>query len=426
VTVVIVCVFSTFICEAISMRALVVLTAAAACMGMPGPQNFAPDFHDAGHTDTTMLGNKIHELGLDVSVELQKPGNVVISPLSISALLSVLLMGSAGATRQQLRRGLRFEETHSENDIHVSFQMLMEHITREGPDVTLNVANGLFLQKGAGIVYNFTQKAHEYYNSVVSTLDFHNSSIASTNTINEWVKKSTSDMIPQLFTQPLDPLTTFVAVNTVFFNGKWLTPFTAEWTNDREFDTGAGKIQIPTMSGTITVNYVDIPELEAHMAALPYKGNHQSMYIILPKGPVTADLEPLELELSADKINSLIKNMTSLHMRVMLPRMRLSFKSSLRDTLKKLHMDLMFNPVRANFSRLTNSPVWVNDVLHETVIEVTEEGTKAAAATASNFNRMGTSRTFIVNRPAIFFIRDNASGVPLFWGRLVRPEPLRT
>ncbi|XP_045114938.1 LOW QUALITY PROTEIN: leukocyte elastase inhibitor-like [Portunus trituberculatus] len=408
------------------MRALVLLAAATACMAMPGPQTFSLSLPASRATHQTTLGDKIHELGLDVSMELQKPGNVVISPLSISALLSVLMMGSAGRTRQELLRGLHFDDAHSENDVHLSFQRLMEDISSDGPDVTLNVANGLFLQRGAGVLYNFTQKARTHYNSVVSTLDFHNSSVKSTETINNWIKESTSGMIPNLFKQPLDPPTTFVAVNTVFFNGKWLTPFDPMMTKDREFDTGAGKVQVPIMSNTFIVNYIDIPELEAHMAAFPYKGNRQAMYVILPTGQPTANLEPLELELSAEKINSLIGKMTPLEMRVWLPRMRLSFKSSLRDTLKKLHMASMFNPAAANFSRLTTLPVWVDDVLHETVIEVSEEGTKAAAATGSDFNRMGTSRTFIINRPAIIFIRDEVSGVPLFWGRLVRPEPLRT
>ena len=359
-------------------------------------------------------------------MELQKPGNVVISPLSIGALLSVLMMGSAGRTHQELRRGLRFEGAHSEDDVHLSFQTLMEDISSDGPDVTLNVANGLFLQRGSRIIYNFTQKARTHYNSVVTTLDFHNSSVASTETINNWVKESTSGMIPNLFTEPLDPLTTFVAVNTVFFNGKWLTPFDPMMTKEREFDTGAGKVQVPIMSGTFTVNYINIPELEAHMAALPYKGSRQAMYIILPTGQPTANLEPLEQELTAERISSLISKMTSLEMKVWLPRMRLSFKSSLRDTLKKLHMTSMFNPAAVNFSRLTTEPVWVDDVLHETVIEVTEEGTKAAAATGALTLRSGSSNIFVVNRPSIFFIRDEVHGVPLFWGRLVQPEPLRT
>ena len=181
------------------------------------------------------------------------------------------------------------------------------------------------------------------------------------------------------------------------------------------------------MSGTFTVNYINIPELEAHMAALPYKGSRQAMYIILPTGQPTANLEPLEQELTAERINSLIANMTSLEMRVGLPRMRLSFKSSLRDTLRKLEMGSMFNPAAANFSRLISPSVWVDDVLHETVIEISEEGTKAAAATGAVFTRSGGFfNTFYVDRPAIFFIRDEVSGVPLFWGRLVRPEPLRT
>nr|ACY66635.1 serine protease inhibitor [Scylla paramamosain] len=366
------------------------------------------------------------QLGLDVSLELQKPGNVVISPLSISALLSILMMGSSGHTHRELRRGLRFEDTHSKNDVHHSFQRLMEDLSSDGPDVTLNVANGLFLQRGAGIIYDFTQKARTHYNSVVSTLDFHNSSVASTKTINNWVNESTSGMIPNLLTQPLHPLTTFVAVNTVFFNGKWLTSFDPLMTADREFDTGAGKVQVPIMSGTFTINYINIPELKAHMAAFPYKGGRQAMYIILPRGQPIGNLEALEQELSAEKINSLIAKMRPLEMRVGLPRMRLSFKSSLRDTLEKLHMGSMFNPAAANFSRLTTQPVWVDDVVHETVIEVTEEGTKAAAATGAVFTRSGTSNVFYVNQPSIIFIRDEVSGVPLFWGKLVQPEALRT
>ncbi|XP_045114939.1 LOW QUALITY PROTEIN: serpin B6-like [Portunus trituberculatus] len=408
------------------MRALVLLAAATACMAMPGPQTFPLSLPASRATHQTTLGDKIHELGLDVSVELQKPGNVVISPLSISALLSILMMGSAGRTRQELLRGLHFDDAHSENNVHLSFQRLMEDISSDGPDVTLKVANGLFLQRGAGVMYNFTQKARAHYNSEVSTLDFFNSSLKSTETINNWVKESTNGMIPNLLTQSLDPLTTFVAVNTVFFNGKWLTSFDPKMTREMEFDTGTGKIQVPIMSGTFTVNYIDIPELEAHMAAFPYKGNRQAMYVILPTGQPTANLEPLERELSAEKINSLIDKMTPLEMRVGLPKMRLSFKSSLRKTLKNLDMGSMFNPAAANFSRLIAQPVRVDDVLHETVIEVSEEGTKAAAATGAITVRSGFFHYFYVNRPAIIFIRDEVSGVPLFWGKLVRPEPLRT
>ncbi|KAG0716530.1 Serpin B8 [Chionoecetes opilio] len=416
--------------------ALVLLAAAAACVAMPDPQRFRPDarplrgaasrgLHGAAFP-LAMMGKIIHEFGLDLSVELQKTGNVVISPLSISALLSVLLLGSAGHSHLQIRRGLHFEDYLAEEDIHVSFQRLLDAISNNGPHVTLNIANGLFLQKGAGIIYNFTQDARTHYNSVVSTLDFKNSSVAATETINKWVEQSTSGMIPRLYKNSLDPMTTFVAVNTVFFNGTWLSPFTPAYTKDRDFDTGAEKIKVPMMSGTLNVKYVDIPEYSAHMAALSYQGSRQAMYIILPKEKnVTANLEPLEQLLSAENVNNLIKKMTSLQMRVWLPRMRLTFKTSLRKALTNLRMDSIFKPAAADFSRLSSEQVWVNDVVHETVIEVTEEGTRAAAATGSDFNRMGTSRVFIVDRPAIFFIRDEESGVPLFWGRLVKPEALR-
>lgn len=351
---------------------------------------------------------------------------MAISPLSISSLLSVLMMGTEGQSNFELRRALRIPDSMSEEDVHLAYQGLMEILSRTGPHVTLNVANGLFLQTGSGIIYEYTQKAQAHYKCVVHSLNFQNNSGQATHDINQWVKESTNGMIPQLYTQPLSPDTTFVAVNTVFFKGKWHTPFLPSYTTEQEFDTGSGKIKVPMMSGTVPVDYIVIPELDAHMAAFPYKGGRQSMFIILPNGPVTPDLEPLEQELSAQRINGLIRNMTTLDMRVWVPRMRLSFKANLKDTLMNLRVNSIFDPSTANFTRLSREPVFVNNIVHETVIEITEEGTKAAAASGSDLNRMGSSRVFAVNRPAIIFIRDMESGMPLFWAKLVEPDPIRT
>lgn len=401
------------------MRVLVLLAAATACMGMPG-------FSDVRGGGQTLLGDIVQEFGLDVSVELQRGGTMAISPLSISSLLSVLMMGTEGRSNLELRRALRIPDNMSEEDVHLAFKGLMETLTRTGPDVTLNVANGLFLQTGSGIINEYTQKARTHYKSVVHALNFRNNSGQATHDINKWVKQSTNGMIPELYTQPLSPDTTFVAVNTVFFNGKWHTPFLPIYTTEQEFDTGNGMIKVPMMSGTVPVDYIVIPELDAHMAAFPYKGGRQSMFIILPKGPVTSDLEPLEQELSAERINGLIRNMTTVEMRVWVPRMRLSFKSQLKNTLINLRVRSIFDQSTANFTRLSREPVFVDSIVHETVIEITEEGTKAAAATGSDLNRMGSSRIFVVNRPAIIFIRDMESGMPLFWAKLVKPEPIRT
>lgn len=368
----------------------------------------------------------ILQFGLDVSTELQRNDTMAISPLSITSLLSLLMMGTQGQSNLELRRALRIPDTLSEEDVHLGFKGLLETLSRTGPHVTLDVANGLFLQTGSHLIYNYTQKARSHYNSVVHTLNFQNHSLQATHDINEWVKQSTNGMIPELYTQPLSPDTTFVAVNTVFFSGKWHTPFDPSYTTERDFNTGRGTIKVPMMSGSVPVDYAIIPELDAHMAAFPYKGGRQAMFVILPRGPVSSDLEPLEQELTAERMNALITNMTTVDMRVWLPRMRLSFKTKLRDTLTKLRVSSIFDIKTANFSRMSTEPVFVDSIVHETVIEITEEGTKAAAATGSDLNRMGSSRIFVVDRPAIICIRDMESGTTLFWAKLVEPEPLRT
>lgn len=350
---------------------------------------------------------------------------MAISPLSITSLLSMLMMGTAGQSNLELRQALRFPNTFKEEEAHLAYKRLLETLSRNGPDVTLNVANGIFLQAGANIEPRYIQDARTNYNSVVTQLNFQDNSFEATQLINQWVKQSTNGMIPQLYDHPLKKNTTFVAVNTVFFDGKWHTPFIPRSTTEQDFDTGKGKIKVPMMSGMIPIDYIIIPELDAHMAAIPYKGGRQAMFIVLPTGPVTSNLEPLEQELTAEVINALINNMTTIDMRVWIPRMRLSFKAQLKNPLNNLQISSIFDPDTADFTRLSPDPQFVNDIVHETVIEITEQGTKAAAATGSDLNRMGSSRFFAVNRPAIIFIRDMESGITLFWAKLVQPDPIR-
>jgi serpin B len=65
--------------------------------------------------------------------------------------------------------------------------------------------------------------------------------------------------------------------------------------------------------------------------------------------------------------------------------------------------------------------IFIDEVSHRAVIEVSEEGTEAAAATAV-FMLSSGPRAFHVNRPFLFYIVDDATGAILFQGRIVDPR----
>lgn len=366
------------------------------------------------------------QFGLDLSAELRGTGNQVVSPLSVSILLSALMLATNSTYDYQLQEALYLPVSLNDEVYHSHFHQLLLSVIRDSPDLTVNVANGLFVKQGIRVYPDFVQKTREYYDTNIQDVDF-SQSAAAQELINTWVSRKTRGMIPRLITDPLSPLSTFFIVNTVFFNGTWETPFNPLRTISAPFHTTTETIDVQMMSNSImSVNYTVLPDFDARMIALPYKGRDFAMFILMRTDHVSdlQDLDNLELSLTTEYLNRVIDNMTEVITSVQLPRMRMTYKNSLKDALKEMQVTSIFDPSSGVFNRMTNVPLWVDDVIHETVVEVTETGTKASAATGAGLNRVGTSMKFHVDRPALFFIRSYGSDIPLFWGRLLRPEPL--
>ncbi|XP_064107835.1 leukocyte elastase inhibitor A-like [Macrobrachium nipponense] len=407
-----------------------VLTVALLCLSkcIAGPLTPTIRLH-AKRGSTLQLGDIINEFALDMSEVLwREPGNVAFSPLSIASLMSLVMSGSSGTTYTQLRNALLYSASTPDIMIHSNYRNVLQSLARLNNDVTVNVATRLFLASGANILSNFTRLAQEHYGSSVRVLSFRDDPFGSMEAVNQWVRSETNGKIPQLITHPFDAQTSFVATNTVYFKGAWEHPFDPQQTQDGIFNTGSSNITVPMMRSIMTVPFVEMRELNAEMIALPYKGYEYGMLLIRPNGPVDdSTLQEVEFGLDAPTLNRYIGEMTNSTRIVTLPRMRLNFKTYLKNALTSLNVVDMFNPSSADFSRLTaNKQVWVDNVIHQTVVEVNESGTEAAASTSISFNRIGTSRTFEVNRPSIFIIRHMRTGVPLFWGRIMSPDPLET
>lgn len=134
-------------------------------------------------------------------------------------------------------------------------------------------------------------------------------------------------------------------------------------------------------------------------------------------------LNRLEANLNGEVLEHLFSKMESKLVSIQLPKFRIKQQLQLKSALRDLGVTDLFSTTSANLSRMmAKAGAALDNVVHQTFIEVTESGTEAAAATIVSLSRDGPSKSFAANRPFLFLIRDIPSKSVLFWGRVVRPE----
>ena len=379
----------------------------------------------------TIAQNIMHamqELALDLQSTTIYPINTIQSPYSISILMGLLTLGSNGKTKHQLTVGQHFRNDEID-DIHEGYRQLSSSILQNGRGVTFNSATRMFASKDisdVGIFRSFTNDAFYYYSARLQVEDFAGKPNEAMRNINNWVNKETNGKIEKILFSPLRQDTKLIVANSVYFNGAWEVPFNPDFTFNRTFKSGFRNITMPFMVSEMPIAHISAPEINADIISLFYKGSEFAMFFILPKG--NSDLEILkniEYRLDAAYLEPLISKMNRIEASVRIPRMRLRFRSFLKPGFIDLGMSSMFNPLEADFTKISNTkPLYIENIIHETAMEITEKGTEAAAVTIVSLDRSGGKKSFTVERPCITFVRDLKNKVNLFWGRIFEPEPI--
>ena len=213
-----------------------------------------------------------------------------------------------------------------------------------------------------------------------------------------------------------------VLVNAVYFKGLWTTPFDAKLTRDDMFHLAAGDTAAcKMMQQDGTFRYVHADKFQ--MAALPYNDKRLEMTLVLPDEGMT--LSGLLAKMTPAVWEQWTGKMRAQPGEVKLPHFRAEYSVELSETLISLGMGSAFN-ARADFSAMTNAPVYISKVNHKTFVDVSEEGTEAAAATAVIMTRSAPARPvtpfrMTLNRPFLYAIRDTQSGALLFLGTVANP-----
>ena len=363
------------------------------------------------------------DFGLDLLRQLsagQAKDNVFISPYSVAVSLAMLSNGANGATREAILKTIH-SPGQSLQTFNVANRTLIEQIQKTTA-VQLSVANGLWLKKSADINPIFSGTLHTSYGAEVQNLSFGDPSAAGT--INGWVAKHTNGRIPKIIDQT-SPATIAILTNAIAFKGKWSLRFDAASTRPHDFRAPAGVRKVPMMTHSASYSHAKDNSLES--IRLPYADGSFAMYVVLPQNAnaMLSFLQQLTAKRFAAHVASLVEEPGTIE----LPRFHLSYGTSLNDPLKKLGMGIAFGK-DADFSNIPKQPVPVpiSDVKHISFLQVDEEGTEAAAATAIIMPTMALRRPtpppfhMVVDHPFFLAIRDERSGQILFMGVIVEPQ----
>ncbi len=355
-----------------------------------------------------------------------QPGNIVFSPFSIGTAMAMVLSGARGETRTEMHRVLRHGLPAADIDPANAraLAVLGADDGKAVPSATLRIANALMLVNAAATVAPvFEETMRTQYGSEIfkgATVD----------TVNSWVKDKTEGKIDKIL-ERLNPNDSHVLLNAVYFKAPWQSAFAPSATRDRPFTLASGEqVSVPTMSQQ---GGFAIAKGDGYAAIrLPYAADGLSMTIVRPDE--AAGLDRLIAGLDGAKTDAILQAVREAQKRnvaLSMPRFKFEFKAELIAPFKSLRMSKVFDPAQSDLSGLTGKPrseaqSTIDQIVHRAVIEVAEEGTEAAAATAvvvtTRAMRQEEVERFQIDRPFLFFITDDRTSAILFEGRVSDPR----
>lgn len=374
-----------------------------------------------------MLNHAYAQFGFELLKELHSScpeQNIFISPMSIAVALAMTANGASGTTREAILQVL-----HSDAqpigafnvDNHTLVQdVLIQQITGM-KNIQLLMSNVLWFEPGTPISSFFAQTLATTYSAQCESLDFRSPSAAQT--INARIAAQTQGQIKKIVSH-IAPSTIAMLTNAMFFKGRWTLPFDPVNTRPSEFRLVSGSsCEVQMMNNTNEYAYSSAKGIELIRAT--YADGRFAAYIALPQE--AGGLHSFLRDLTEDAFATLASSLKRQRGTLELPRLSISYNTTLNSALAKLGMRIAFGP-HATFEGICagHSAIQLSAMQHASCLLIDEEGTEAAAATSIGFRtRVMTlePRPFhmIVNHPFFIAIRDEQSGHLVFAGAIFAP-----
>lgn len=384
---------------------------------------------DVSDAELTALVTGNTRFAFDLFHRLAADENLLLSPYSVAAALTMTYAGARGTTASEmadvLSLGLDDHRIHAARN---ELDLLVTATPDPGDDrepFTIKVANSLWGQRGYPFLEEFLVLLAEQYDAGMHLVDFVAAAQDARRTINDWVEDETEGRIVDLIPEgAITGLTRLVLVNAIWFKANWAEQFSPDDTADGPFTRLDGSVvTVPMMHRSGRIEFV---EGDGYVAArLPYAGD-ASMLVIVPDdgrfSEVAAAFGPDDL----DRVRGLL---STHQVDLTLPRFEFRSELGLKPPLRELGMVAAFvEPSRPDGADLTGMTaereLFVHDVVHQAFISVDEQGTEAAAATAVivGLESAPPPATLTADRPFLFLIQHDPTGEILFLGQVTDPS----
>ena len=355
--------------------------------------------------------------------------NIFFSPYSITIALGMAYEGANGDTASQMLDVIDLpEDDEARRDMVRSLQNLLNP---GSAPYNLSTANAYWLRMGEDLNDSYQYTIENDYKADGQELDFVKDPTGSADTINQWVEGETNGKIEDLITpNMITGFTYMILTNAIYFRSDWKYQFDQDATREESFYlSDGGTVPVDMMNicdEDIDLNYSENDD--AKMLHLPYKSNALSMYVILPK---ENDISSLEEDLTEEYLDDMKSDLTGEWVDVNLPKFKFEQKYDLIPDLEDMGMVDAFEPGLADFSGISESgrsDLIISDVIHKSFVEVNEEGTEAAAATAVGVSMPAVDPDeekpidFRADHPFIFLIEHEETGQILFMGKVEDPN----
>jgi serpin B len=350
--------------------------------------------------------------------------NWICSPFSTDACLSMIYLGSAGQTEQELGEALHLEESDSRigNSFHDLFNGLIHRPAFE-KDFTLNVVQGLWSQKDFEFLDPFMTAMRENFNAKIESIDFATNAIEP---INQWIANQTEQKIQNLLSSAdINLMTRLILANAIYFQGSWISPFDPHGTHSAPFTFPSGiSKDVEMMHQLSYLEYYEDSDWQAVL--LPFKKDPSAFaepvcVLLLKKNPDAAS------GLSMEKFEQILASFKGKMVHLEVPQFKLEAKENLQKWLEHLGIHEAFSS-KANFSKMNGRfDLYLSKVIQQCFFSFDEQGVEAAAASAAivnakccNPNASNIAR-LIANRPFEFMLIDRASETCLMVGHVADP-----
>ncbi|XP_004633162.1 serpin E3 isoform X1 [Octodon degus] len=350
--------------------------------------------------------------------------NFVISPAGVSLPLEILQFGAQGNTNQQLADALGY--TVRDPRVRDFLRTVYTALLNSSQGIKTELTCTLFVQVGTPLSPCFVEHVSLWANSSVQPADLSESNGTTIETNKEESGRPAGRGPGSPTWEQAGAASVQLAlVSTMTFQSSWQRTFSSMDSQPLPFTCASGLIlQVPMMHQMAEVNYGHFQDAIGHQVSLlelPYLGSAASLFLVLPRDRDTP-LGHIEPQLTARVLHLWTSRLRRARMDVFLPRFRIQNQFNLKSILRSWGVTDLFDPLKANLKGISGlDGFYVSEAIHKAKIEVSEEGTKASAATALLLLKRSRIPVFKANRPFLFFLREPSTGFVFSIGRVSNP-----